>query len=127
MKELKLFYCEHCKKIVEVVHDTQVPLICCGQPMTEVKPNSTEAAVEKHYPVISRDGEKVTVTVSTVEHPMIDTHYITNIWLETDKAMYKKSLIPGEKPEAVFYVPEGEKIIAAFEYCNLHGIWKTEE
>ena len=126
MKDLKLLYCEHCKKIVEVVNDTAVPVMCCGQKMTEIKANSTEAAVEKHLPVINADGQKVTVTVSTVEHPMIDTHYITNIWLETDKAMYKKSLIPNEKPEAVFYVAEGEKVVAAYEYCNLHGLWKTE-
>ena len=126
MKELKLFICEHCKKIVEVVMDTPVPLICCGQPMTEIKPNSTEAAVEKHLPVIEADGNKVTVKVSTVEHPMIETHYITNIWLETDKALYKKALTPDSKPEAVFVIPEGEKVTAAYEYCNLHGLWKTE-
>ena len=76
MKELKLLYCEHCKKIVEVVNDTAVPVMCCGQKMTEIKANSTEAAVEKHLPVINADGQKVTVTVSTVEHPMIDTHII---------------------------------------------------
>lgn len=126
MKELKLFFCEHCKKVVETVIDTQVPLMCCGQKMTEIKPNSTEAAVEKHLPVISKDGDKVTVTVSSVEHPMIDTHYITSIWLETDKAIYKKALTPNEKPEAVFFVGEGEKAVAAYEYCNLHGLWKTE-
>ena len=82
MKELKLYYCEHCKKVVEVVVDTAVPLVCCGQKMTEVKANSTEAAHEKHLPVIEKDGDKVTVKVSTVEHPMLEEHYITAIWLK---------------------------------------------
>ena len=126
MKELKLYYCEHCKKVVDVVVDTPVPLVCCGQKMTEVKPNSTEAAHEKHLPVIEKDGNKVTVKVSTVEHPMQDEHYITAIWLQTEKALYKKALVPGEKTEAVFTVEAGDNVIAAYEYCNLHGLWKTE-
>ena len=126
MKELKLYYCEHCKKVVEVVADTAVPLVCCGQKMTEVKANSTEAAHEKHLPVIEKDGDKVTVKVSTVEHPMLEEHYITAIWLQTEKALYKKALVPGEKPEAVFAVSSDDKVLAAYEYCNLHGLWKTE-
>ena len=94
--------------------------------MTEVKANSTEAAHEKHLPVIEKDGDKVTVKVSTVEHPMLEEHYITAIWLQTEKALYKKALVPGEKPEAVFAVSSDDKVLAAYEYCNLHGLWKTE-
>ena len=126
MKELKLLYCTHCKKIVEVVNDNKVPVICCGEPMKEIVPNSTEAAVEKHLPVISEENGVVKVTVSTVTHPMPAEHYITNIWLETNKAVYKKVLSPDLAPEAQFILAEGEKAVAAYEYCNLHGLWKAE-
>ena len=126
MKELKLLYCTHCKKIVEVVNDNKVPVICCGEPMKEIVPNSTEAAVEKHLPVISEENGVVKVTVSTVTHPMTPEHYITNIWFETNKAVYKKVLSPDLKPEAQFILSEGEKAVAAYEYCNLHGLWKAE-
>lgn len=126
MKELKLLYCTHCKKIVEVVNDNKVPVICCGEPMKEIVPNSTEAAVEKHLPVISEENGVVKVTVSTVTHPMTAEHYITNIWLETNKAIYKKVLSPDLAPEAQFILAEGEKAVAAYEYCNLHGLWKAE-
>ena len=126
MKELKLLYCTHCKKIVEVVNDNKVPVICCGEPMKEIVPNSTEAAVEKHLPVISEENGVVNVTVSTVTHPMTAEHYITNIWLETNKAVYKKVLSPDLAPEAQFILAEGEKAVAAYEYCNLHGLWKAE-
>lgn len=126
MKELKLLYCTHCKKIVEVVNDNKVPVICCGEPMKEIVPNSTEAAVEKHLPVISEENGVVKVTVSTVTHPMTPEHYITNIWLETNKAVYKKVLSPDLVPEAQFILAEGEKAVAAYEYCNLHGLWKAE-
>ena len=126
MKELKLLYCTHCKKIVEVVNDNKVPVICCGEPMKEIVPNSTEAAVEKHLPVISEENGVVKVTVSTVTHPMTSEHYITNIWLETNKAVYKKVLSPDLAPEAQFILAEGEKAVAAYEYCNLHGLWKAE-
>ena len=126
MKELKLLYCTHCKKIVEVVNDNKVPVICCGEPMKEIVPNSTEAAVEKHLPVISEENGVVKVTVRTVTHPMTAEHYITNIWLETNKAVYKKVLSPDLAPEAQFILAEGEKAVAAYEYCNLHGLWKVE-
>jgi len=126
MMELKLYYCPFCKKIVEYVNDAPTTTICCGQPMLEIKANTTEAAFEKHLPVIEKDGNTVTVKVGEVTHPMLDEHFITHIWLETDMGMYRKSLIPDTEPKAIFVLGEGEEVVAAYEYCNLHGLWKTE-
>ncbi len=99
---------------------------CCGEEMEKLVPNTSDGAGEKHVPVIAVTGNLVKVTVGSVEHPMLDAHYIEWIALETERGMQRKRLMPGEKPEAVFALAEGEKAIAAYEYCNLHGLWKAE-
>ena len=90
----------------------------------EIIPNTTDGAFEKHVPVISQKGDTVTVAVGSVAHPMLDVHYIEWIVLETATGYQKKDLKPGDKPEADFAVTE--PVIAAYEYCNLHGLWKAE-
>ena len=121
---MKLYLCEVCGKIVKMVQETPVPTICCGQPMRELKPGTTDGAAEKHVPVIETDGNKVTVKVGSVEHPMVPEHYIQWIVLETSRGEQWKKLEPGEKPEAEFLLAEGEEADSAYEYCNLHGLWK---
>ena len=88
-------------------------------------PNTTDASGEKHVPVIETDGRTVTVTVGSIEHPMLDAHYIMWIVLETTQGYQKKNLRPGEKPVAHFVLAEGLTVLAAYEYCNLHGLWKA--
>lgn len=88
---------------------------------TELTANTTDGAYEKHVPVIEQKGDHVTVKVGSVAHPMIDAHYIEWIVLETATGYQKKDLKPGEAPEAEFAVTE--PVIAAYEYCNLHGLW----
>lgn len=122
----KFYLCEKCKKIVEVVHETPVPLMCCGQKMTELIANTEDAATEKHVPVVSVEGNKVKIEVGSVEHPMMEKHYIMFIVLETNKGVHKKYLNPGEKPVAEFALLEDEKPVIAYEYCNLHGLWSKE-
>lgn len=90
----------------------------------EIIPNTVDAAFEKHVPVLEQHGDHVTVKVGSVEHPMLEAHYIQWIILETAAGFQKKDLNPGEKPEADFAVTD--PILAAYEYCNLHGLWKTE-
>ena len=99
---------------------------CQGGVLEELIPNTTDAAGEKHVPVIKAEGGKVTVTVGSVEHPMLDAHYIMWVVLETTQGYQKKKLRPGEKPAARFALAEGERVLAAYEYCNLHGLWKAE-
>lgn len=121
---MKLFKCEHCGNIIAMVHDAGVPVVCCGEKMVELIPNTTDAAQEKHVPVISIDGQKVTVQVGSVDHPMMEEHYITFIMLETKQGRQRKVLQPGDAPRAEFMICEGDEVIAAYEYCNLHGFWK---
>ncbi len=123
-KTSKFFICKHCGNFVTFLHESGAPLTCCGDQMTEVTANTTEAATEKHLPVVSVDGDTVSVVVGSVEHPMVPEHFIQWIYLETDKGFQTKYLTPGDKPKAVFEL-NADKPIAAYEYCNLHGLWKT--
>ena len=123
---MKLYRCEGCGKIAAVIKPSACPTKCCGEPMSEMVPNTTDAAQEKHVPVIAVDGRTVTVTVGSVEHPMLEAHYIEWIILETKEGYQIKTLAPGQKPQAVFALTEADEAVAAYEYCNLHGLWKAE-
>ena len=94
--------------------------------MKPLIPNTVDASGEKHVPVIDIIGQTVTVTVGSVEHPMLDEHYIQFIILETSCGYQLRRLNPGEAPKAEFLLAEGESALAAYEYCNLHGLWKAE-
>ncbi|BCJ96093.1 superoxide reductase [Anaerocolumna cellulosilytica] len=123
-REPKFFKCKHCGNIITLIHESGAPLVCCGEPIAELFANTTEAATEKHLPVVTVEGSTVTVAVGSVDHPMLEEHYIQWVYLETDKGLQVKYLEPGEKPTAVFELKD-EKPVAAYEYCNLHGLWKT--
>ena len=92
---------------------------------TELIANTVDAAQEKHVPVIEVIGDTVTVKVGSVEHPSLDAHYIEWIVLVTESGFQMKWLKPGIKPEAVFILAPEDKVVSAFEYCNLHGLWKA--
>ncbi len=126
MTAQRFFICKHCGNIIAFVHASGVPVICCGEPMHELLPNTTDAAQEKHVPVIEVKGNVVTVTVGSVAHPMIEEHYIQWISLETKQGNQRKELKPGAEPKAVFTLVDGDEPMAAFAYCNLHGLWKKE-
>ena len=122
---MKFYRCDHCGNIVTFVHSAGVPVMCCGQKMTELVPGTTDGAAEKHVPVVHVEGNQVRVQVGSVEHPMLEEHYIEFIAIETKQGSQVKYLKPGEKPQAVFALAEGDQLVAAYEYCNLHGLWKT--
>ena len=123
--EQRFLICEHCGNIIAMVKDSGVPVMCCGQKMTELVPNTVDAAQEKHVPVFEQDGDKVVVKVGSVEHPMLEEHFIQWVAVETEGGSQIKYLKAGEKPEAVLDLA-GEKLVAVYEYCNLHGLWKAE-
>ena len=125
MKETKFFICEHCGNIIGVIHDAGVPMMCCGQKMTQLIPGTVEASVEKHLPVITVDGDKVKVEIGSVAHPMAEEHSILWVYLQTDKGGQRKNLEVGEAPAVEFSLCD-EKPVAVYAYCNLHGLWKTE-
>ena len=123
---MKFIQCAKCKKIVGVILPSRCPTMCCGQPMEEMVPGAVDAATEKHVPVVDVEGNTVTVTVGSVEHPMLDEHSIMWIALETAQGMQRKPLTPGSAPKAVFALAEGDTPVTAYEYCNLHGLWKAD-
>ena len=125
MKNTKFYICSHCGNIAEKINDSGVSMVCCGKKMDEIVPGVVEASHEKHIPVVSREGNVITVTVGSVIHPMAEEHSIEWIYLETDKGAQRKHLAPGEEPKARFVV-DGETPVAVYAYCNLHGLWKTE-
>jgi superoxide reductase len=125
MNDHRFFLCEHCGNLVGMVHSAGVQIICCGEPMKQLEANTSEGAVEKHLPVIKTDGNKVTVEVGSAFHPMLEEHFIQWIYLQTKRGGQRKELHPGEDPVAVFALVDDEPV-AAYAYCNLHGLWKTE-
>ena len=123
---MKFYKCPICGKIIAMVEERAVPTICCGRPMEELPVNTQDGAHEKHLPVFEVKDQIVSVKVGEVAHPMLDAHYIQWIALETNLGNQRKVLHPGEAPEAKFALLEGEKVVAVYEYCNLHGLYKSE-
>jgi superoxide reductase len=123
--EMRFFICRHCGNIVAMVKDSGVPIVCCGEKMTELIPNTTDAAQEKHVPVIKREGSKVTIEVGSTAHPMLENHYIEWIALRTKNGNQRKTLKPGDEPKACFCISDDDEVIDAFAYCNIHGLWKN--
>ncbi len=122
-KRLEIYKCEKCGNIVEVLHEGQGELVCCGEPMKLFVENTVDAAREKHVPVIERTASGFTVKVGSVPHPMEEKHYIEWIEVIADGEAYREFLKPGGTPEATFNI--SAQNITAREYCNLHGLWKA--
>lgn len=125
-KSVSFYKCNLCGNIVEKVVNGGGPLSCCEQDMELLKANSTDAAGEKHVPVVEVSGNKVVVKVGSVEHPMTPEHSIKFIVLVTEKTVQRVDLLPTDKPVAEFALADGDKAVAAYEYCNLHGLWVAE-
>lgn len=123
---MKFYKCASCGSIVAAVEENCGPVHCCGKAMTLLEPNTVDAAVEKHVPVVSVDGNVVTVTVSSVEHPMTEEHLIQWVAIATKQGNQRKELAAGQKPVVQFALLEGDEVEAAYAYCNLHGLWKSE-
>jgi len=123
---MKFYRCKHCGNLVMMLHKSGVPMICCGEEMEVISENTVDAAVEKHVPAVTREGNKVHVAIGSVAHPMIDVHYIQWIMLETQNGVQTKFLSPTDAPEADFYIGEHDRPLKAYEYCNIHGLWTIE-
>lgn len=117
--------CNICGNLIGMIHSSGVTPVCCGQPMQHLAANTTDAAQEKHVPVIQRDGASVTVKVGSTAHPMAPEHFIEWIALAQENRTQRVALHPGDAPEAVFTCEDGP--VTAYAYCNLHGLWVSEE
>ncbi len=122
--EQKFFICKKCGTMVAMVKKGKCNPSCCGEAMEEIIPGTVEASKEKHIPVISQSGNIVTINVGEVDHPMMDVHYIEWISIRTNLGNQRKTLKPNDAPKAQFALLDGEEIIEAYAYCNLHGLWK---
>lgn len=127
MSKKKFYICPHCGNIVGVINDGGVVPTCCAKRMLELVPNTSDGAGEKHVPVISVEGNLVTVSVGSVAHPMVDEHYIGWIYLATKSGGQRKVLKPGDEPKAQFALVDGDEAIGAYAYCNLHGLWYADK
>ena len=120
----KFYRCNHCGNVIEKHVDSKVPVVCCGEKMQELVANTVDASTEKHVPVVTKvDDCTIKVQVGSVEHPMLPEHHISFIYVETENGGMKINLT--DKPEATFCTC-ADKPVAVYEYCNLHGLWKTE-
>lgn len=123
---MKKFYrCKICGNIIGVINEGAGQLVCCGQPMNLLEPNTTDAAQEKHVPVYKLEGNKLTVTVGDTLHPMSTEHYIQWIAVSSGKHTQRIELTPECEPKACFNISE-DKPFTVYAYCNLHGLWKSE-
>lgn len=123
--EQKFFICKHCGNLVGLVDNKGVPLVCCGEKMEELVPNTVDASKEKHVPVIEVKDRIVTVKIGDAPHPMVPEHYIGWVYLQTEQGGQRKCLKVPSEPVVQFALTEDEEPIAAFAYCNLHGLWKN--
>ena len=126
MKNVEFYICEVCGNIITYVENAGVPVHCCGRPMKKLTPNTTDAAQEKHVPQVIVDGNKVHVNVGSVTHPMSAEHSITWVCIQTSRGVKLNYLSHDGRPETCFTLCDGEKLIATYAYCNLHGLWMAE-
>ena len=124
--KVKFYKCESCGDIVLVVEGDSNRFSCCDQVMELLVPNTVDASFEKHVPVAMLDDDVMTVKVGSEPHPMIPEHFIEFIYLAASRGDgVLRKLQPGEEPEAVFDIGKLEPV-AAYAYCNLHGLWVSE-
>ena len=121
----KFYICRHCGNLVGMINESGVPLVCCGQKMEALVPNTVEASGEKHLPVVTLTDGAVSVNVGAVDHPMVPEHYIEGVYPQTENGGQRKALKPGDAPNVSFCLG-GDKAVAVYAYCNLHGLWMAE-
>ncbi|MFO7760403.1 MAG: desulfoferrodoxin [Thermodesulfobacteriota bacterium] len=123
-QQLEVYKCNVCGNIVEVLHGGKGDLVCCGQNMQLVEPGTVDAAREKHVPILEKTDNGYKVKIGSVAHPMEEKHYIEWIELIADGKAYREFLKPGQPPEAEFCIQANQ--VTAKEYCNIHGMWKSQ-
>lgn len=123
--EVRFYRCSACGQITAKVKNTDVPLVCCGKEMKEIRPNTVDATIEKHVPDYDVENGTVTVWVGLIPHPMTEDHYIEWVMLETDKGNQRKELKPDTDPKVCFRICEDENVKAVYAYCNIHSLWKA--
>ena len=125
MEEVKFYRCRHCGNVIVHLVSSGVNVVCCGEPMQLLVPNTQDASQEKHVPVIEKTENILTVRVGSVEHPSLPEHFIEWIAVQTPSGLQIHYLKPGDKPEARFALADDATEVTVYEFCNLHGLWKS--
>lgn len=120
---MKIYKCEHCGTMIEILEGTETNIKCCGEKMNEVSLKRAGIGQQKHLPVCDIDGDSVFVGVGEEKHPMDDGHFIKWIMAVYSDSVIKYTLSPGDEPEAIFDYEAGMEI---YTYCNLHGLWSKK-
>lgn len=123
MEKYIFYHCPLCGNMLTREAGSTDHPVCCGESMQRLVAQTADSSTEKHVPVITIDGNKVTVVVGSTLHPMLSKHYIMHIYLVTSKGLKSAFLEPEQAPEALFTLEEGETVLGAYEYCNIHGLW----
>lgn len=123
---MRILKCPVCGNIIELIEDHGIPVMCCGQKMVELTANTTDAATEKHVPLLSYDDGVLTAIVGAVEHPSVAEHYINFVIAVAGNKVMRVNLNAGDKPAAKFNLGDYKGTVSVYEYCNLHGLWKAE-
>ena len=124
---LRFYHCSICGKVITILSDNEIPTICCNQDMEEIVPNRADGAAEKHVPVFTRTGNTVLVKIGSNPHPMTDSHRITWIGLRSTYGFQFKELHPNGEPAAIFSLLPEDHVEAVYAYCNLHGLWYSDQ
>lgn len=124
-KYQRFFTCKHCGNTIGLINNGNTDIICCGEAMTELVPNTFDASEEKHVPQASYKDGIVDVQIGSVEHPMTEEHYIPWVYIQTEKGGQRKNLTPGSQPKVQFAIVDDQPV-AVFAYCNLHGLWMAD-
>ena len=119
----RFYKCDHCGNLTGLILNKGAPLVCCGQKMTELIPNTVEASAEKHVPAVTKSGDGISVQIGSVPHPMEEAHHITFIYVETEQGGQRKCLKQGAEPKCDFTFTN-DNPTAVYAYCNLHGLWE---
>lgn len=121
-----IYRCNKCKNIVMVLNKGMCIPNCCGEEMQELTPNTTDASTEKHIPVVEINDDNVVVQIGSILHPMTEEHFIEFVILETNLGSQIHYLKPGDEAKTSFKLNNYEKVVAVYDYCNLHGLWKKD-
>ena len=121
----RFYICRHCGNMIGMIHDSGAPIVCCGEEMEALVPNTVEASKEKHLPVVEIKDGVLSVHVGSADHPMLPEHWIQWVYVQTENSGQRKALNPGDRPFVRFCLGEDQPV-AVYAYCNLHGLWMME-
>lgn len=116
---LRVYQCEQCKKTIVTKDELKL------NGWVELVAGSTDAAQEKHVPVVEKKCKTVKVDVGSVSHPMTAEHLIEWVAIETAQGYQIKYLTADGAPACTFTLADGDSLVAVYAYCNLHGLWKA--